>query len=313
MESRDTNNSHSSSSPTQRIRDFVLVLVEFLRENMAGREDYRIFVGGLGWNTSQRHLEEAFARYGKILDCLVMVDRETGRPRGFGFLTFADRRAMEDAIRDMHGRELDGKTISVNKAEPRVGAEDPYDSYGGDRRSGGRDSYRGDRLVDRSDECFKCGRPGHWARDCPSSGGGGGGGGGSARYSSHSEFGRAALHDRVIGGDRDFDRYARYYDRSGVGRYEGRERLDSRDGYGIRDRLSNERYPPNPIDDRYVSNDRYLDRYLQNGYDRDRDYERDGGLRGGDRYGTGGPTRYDRGNYRERAQPYDPSRRSNRR
>lgn len=264
---------------------------------MAGREEYRIFIGGLGWNTSQRHLEDAFSRYGKLLDCLVMVDRDTGRPRGFGFITFADRRAMEDAIRDMHGRELDGKVISVNKAEPRLGAEDPYDGYGRDRRSGGRESYRGDRLPERSDECFKCGRMGHWARDCPSSGGGGG------RYPSQSEYGRAGgLGDRFLG-DRD-------YDRIGGGRYDSRDRLDSREGYATRDRYSNDRYAP--VADRF-GGDRYVDRYPQNGYGRDRDYERDEGLRGVDRYSTGGPMRYDKGSYRERAHPYDPPRRSSRR
>lgn len=254
---------------------------------MAGRDEYRIFVGGLGWNTSQRHLEDAFSRYGKLLDCLVMVDRETGRPRGFGFITFADRRAMEDAIRDMHGRELDGKVISVNKAEPKLGADDPYGNYGRDRRSGGRESYREDRVVERSDECFKCGRLGHWARDCPSSGGGG-------RYPPQSDH----------PGDRDYDRF-------GGGRYDNRDRVDSRDGYGTRDRYSNDRYAP--VADRF-GGERYMDRYPQNGYGRVRDYERDEGPRHVDRYSSGGgPTRHDKGSYRARAHPYDPPRRNGRR
>ncbi|CAO2839489.1 unnamed protein product [Amaranthus hypochondriacus] len=260
---------------------------------MATRGEYRIFVGGLGWNTSQRHLEDAFGRYGKVIDCLVMSDRETGRPRGFGFITFTDRRSMEDAIRDMHGREMDGRVISVNKAEPRL-AEDPYVAYGGDRRSGGRESYRGvDRLGDRSDECFKCGRVGHWARDCPSGDGG--------RYSSHSEFGRSGIQ-----GDRDYDHY---YDRSGAGHNDSRDRLDSREGYGSRDRYSTEKYAH--AVDRFAS-DRFMDRYAANGKFRDRDFDREVGIRGGDRYAAGGPTRYDKGSSRDRAHPYDAPRRRGR-
>ncbi|KAL5717031.1 hypothetical protein ACHQM5_010116 [Ranunculus cassubicifolius] len=257
---------------------------------MAREVENRIFVGGLSWETSERQLEDAFGRYGKILEAQIMQERDTGRPRGFGFVTFSDHRAMEDAIRDMHGRELGDRVISVNKAQPKMGSDEPggYGGYGGGSySSGGRGGgYGGGR--DRSaggNECFKCGRPGHFARECPSGGGGGG------RFPSRSS--------RFSGGDRYGDRYVD--DRYDGGRYAERDRVDSSRYGGGRDRYASDRYP--------AGGDRYggSDRYAQNGYGKDKGYDRDGGPR--DRYASGGPARYEGGSYRDRSGPYDrPSR-----
>ncbi|GMP68608.1 hypothetical protein CsSME_00028166 [Camellia sinensis var. sinensis] len=233
-----------------------------------------------------------------------MVERDTGRPRGFGFLTFADRRGMEDAIREMHGRELGDRAISVNKAQPRMGGEDLDHGYGGGYSSGGRGSYGGgDRSVGQ-DDCFKCGRPGHWARDCPSAGGGRGGG----QFSSHSRLGGLGGRGDRFGGDR-----GRYIDdRYDGGRYGDRDHYESRDRYGSRDRHVDDRYP---LSERFAG-DRYgaSDRYPQNGYGKDRSYDnRDGGPRGsGDRYGGGGPSRHEGRSYRDRSGPYDRPRRGGR-
>ncbi|XP_076925942.1 glycine-rich RNA-binding protein GRP1A-like isoform X2 [Bidens hawaiensis] len=91
--------------------------------------EYRCFVGGLAWATSDRSLEDAFSKYGEIIDSKIVNDRETGRSRGFGFVTFKDEQSLKDAIEGMNGQSLDGRNITVNEAQSRNG--------GGGRREGG--------------------------------------------------------------------------------------------------------------------------------------------------------------------------------
>ncbi|KAK4747752.1 hypothetical protein SAY87_014338 [Trapa incisa] len=65
--------------------------------------EYRCFVGGLAWATDDQSLERAFSTYGEILESKVINDRETGRSRGFGFVTFSNEKSMRDAIEGMNG------------------------------------------------------------------------------------------------------------------------------------------------------------------------------------------------------------------
>ncbi|CAM0878256.1 unnamed protein product [Alopecurus aequalis] len=80
---------------------------------------YRCFVGGLAWATDERDLEAAFRPFGEILDAKIINDRETGRPRGFGFVTLSSEQSMRDAIQGMNGKKLGGRSITVNEARPR--------------------------------------------------------------------------------------------------------------------------------------------------------------------------------------------------
>jgi len=79
----------------------------------------KLFVGGLSWDTDDRALREAFEGFGAVDDAKVMTDRETGRSRGFGFVTFADSSSVADAIAAMDGQPLDGRNIPVTEAKER--------------------------------------------------------------------------------------------------------------------------------------------------------------------------------------------------
>lgn len=104
-------------------------------------EEFRCFVGGLAWATTDGRLEDAFRPFGEVVQSKVINDRETGRSRGFGFVTFADEAAMNEAIREMNGKELDGRNITVNQAQSRGGGGGG--GGGGGYRGGGGGGYGG--------------------------------------------------------------------------------------------------------------------------------------------------------------------------
>ena len=101
----------------------------------------KLFVGGLSWNTTDSGLRTAFEEFGEIEDAKVITDRETGRSRGFGFVTFVDANAVKAAIQAMDGKPLDGRNIRVNEAQERA----PREGGGGrgGRGGGGRGGYGG--------------------------------------------------------------------------------------------------------------------------------------------------------------------------
>lgn len=79
----------------------------------------KIFVGGLAWETTSDGLRAAFESCGAIAEAKVITDRDTGRSRGFGFVTFADAAGCSQAIDTMNGASLDGRELRVNEAEDK--------------------------------------------------------------------------------------------------------------------------------------------------------------------------------------------------
>ena len=79
----------------------------------------RLFVGGLSWGTQDEGLREKFAEFGEVTDAKVIMDRETGRSRGFGFVTYAEDADADRAVAEMDGAEFDGRRLNVNEARER--------------------------------------------------------------------------------------------------------------------------------------------------------------------------------------------------
>lgn len=96
----------------------------------------KLFVGGLSWNTDDAGLKQAFANFGDVKEAKVILDRDSGRSRGFGFVTMGDDSSAADAISAMDGTDLDGRTIRVNVAQERS-------------RAPRRDNHRGGGGGDR--------------------------------------------------------------------------------------------------------------------------------------------------------------------
>jgi len=113
----------------------------------------KLFVGNLSFNTTENDLQDAFAAHGTVTETNLMMDRVSGRPRGFGFVTMSTPEEAEKAIAALNGAQLDGRALTVNIARPRE-----------ERPGGGGGGGRGPR------------------RDFRGGGSGGGGGGGRDRY-----------------------------------------------------------------------------------------------------------------------------------
>ncbi len=144
----------------------------------------KIFVGNLDFRTSKEEVETLFAQAGKIEDVYLPSDRETGRPRGFAFVTFSSDEESTAAITRFNGHEMNGRALRVNEAEdrPRTGGARP----GGFSRPGGAPGggYAGGGGGD-----FGGGGGGFGGGDRDSYGYGGGGGGGRGAGNANNNKG----------------------------------------------------------------------------------------------------------------------------
>jgi len=102
----------------------------------------KLYVGNLSYNTSSTDLENLFSPHGTVQSAQVIMDRDTGRSKGFGFVEMGSDAEAQAAIQALSGKEVEGRALTVNEAKPR---EDRGGAGGGGYRggSGGRGGYGG--------------------------------------------------------------------------------------------------------------------------------------------------------------------------
>ncbi|KAI9381114.1 hypothetical protein POPTR_015G057400v4 [Populus trichocarpa] len=105
----------------------------------------KIFIGGISFQTDDNGLKEAFDKYGNVVEARIIMDRDTGRSRGFGFVTYTSSEEASSAIQAMDGQDLHGRRVRVNYAteRPQRTFNNNYGNYGGGGYGGGGGGYGG--------------------------------------------------------------------------------------------------------------------------------------------------------------------------
>uniref|UniRef100_A0A0A9DN80 CCHC-type domain-containing protein n=1 Tax=Arundo donax TaxID=35708 RepID=A0A0A9DN80_ARUDO len=175
---------------------------------MSDADEYRCFVGSLSWSTTEVGLKDAFGKFGRLRQrwflTSFLVDHVA-----LALSLLMTKKAMEEAIEAMNSMDLDGRNITVQRAQLQGSGRDCDDDRDYSRGGGDHDRYRGDYGGGRdrgrggSDDCFKCGKPSHFARECPSDDGGRG-----DRYSSRDDRYGGSNGSSRYGPDRGGDRYS---------------------------------------------------------------------------------------------------------
>ena len=141
----------------------------------------KLYVGNLSYNIRDEDLQQAFAQYGSVSSAKVMMDRDTGRSKGFGFVEMGSDAEAQAAINGMNGQALDGRAIVVNEARPREERPGGFGGGGG-RPSGGGGGFGGGGRSGGGGGFGGGGGGGYGGGGGGRSGGGGGyGGGGGGR------------------------------------------------------------------------------------------------------------------------------------
>jgi RNA recognition motif-containing protein len=104
----------------------------------------KLYIGNLSYSASDTQLRDAFAPYGAVLSATIITDRDTGQPRGFGFVEYATSDEASRAVEGMNGVDLAGRAVVVSVARPRTSDRD---SQGGDRRLRGAGGRRRDERA----------------------------------------------------------------------------------------------------------------------------------------------------------------------
>jgi cold-inducible RNA-binding protein len=108
----------------------------------------KLFVGNLSFNTTENQLQDLFAAHGNVVEVDIIMDKFSGRPRGFGFVTMENKDSADAAVQALNGKDIDGRALTVNEARPREeqrprsgggGGGGGYGNGGGGR--GGRREY----------------------------------------------------------------------------------------------------------------------------------------------------------------------------
>lgn len=78
-----------------------------------------IYVGNLSYQLTEDSLKDEFSKFGTVASCKIITDRDTGRPKGFGFIEMSNDDAAKIALSELNGKELDGRAVRVSEAKPR--------------------------------------------------------------------------------------------------------------------------------------------------------------------------------------------------